>query len=129
MHITGKVDQQGAFSPIFTLLGYYRSRGGLPRFYASVREEVRCYRPWELASMAFMLDLYPDHEHWRSLFPKRDSQRVNLHAAREWFTRAFMEAGPYDPPEDLKPADAGRPKGARDTYQRTRSKNGSKTTV
>ena len=100
---------------LFTPLGIYRSNGGLPRYFLSVDGEIRSYRGWELRCVPFLLDLYPSHDHWRTIWPKGVGRRIDVHAAGEWFIKACQEAGEFEPPEHLKPRDVGRPKKAKET--------------
>lgn len=102
--------QQEACSPLFRVLGYYRAYMSTPRYYFEVNGEIRGYRGWELRGVPFLLDLYPYHDHWRSLFPKPPGRRIDVHASSEWFIRACNTAGVFEPPEHLKPLGRGRPR-------------------
>lgn len=96
-------------TPLFTPLGVYRAHGGLPRYYIAVNGELRVYRAWELRCVPFLLDIYPDHNHWRELFPKPPGKRIDTQSSGEWFVRACEAAGQYQPPAELTPRRAGRP--------------------
>lgn len=96
-----------ASSPIFRPLGTFTSNHGLPRYYIEVRGSVRVYRAMEMHGMSFLLDLHPDADHWRSLFPTR-GHKIDTKAALAWFIGACQSAGEYDPPAELKPRDVGR---------------------
>lgn len=102
-----------AAQPVFLILGTCRAKGGLPRYYFQVGTEIRWYRGWEVGSVPFLMDLYQNHDHWRSLFPKTGEWRINQHRAREHFLRLMAIAGPYDPPAELRPRPEGRPVGWR----------------
>ncbi len=82
-------------APLFECLGHYRVRGGMPRYVLRVRGEVRVFRAIEMHGLAFLLDLYPDHEHWRRLFPLSGSRKVDTKAALSWFIRECAAAGEY----------------------------------
>ena len=107
-------------SALFTILGTCRANGGLPRYYIQVGDEVRFYRGWEVGSVAFLIDLLNDHEHWRRMYPRFGGYRIDVRRSREAFIAMFEEAGPYDPPEHLQPRGVGRPVGAKDSYRRER---------
>lgn len=101
---------EGAGLPLFSILGTCRAAGGMPRYFIRVNSEVRWYRGWEVGSVPFLLDLLPDHEHWRSQFPRVGNRRIDVQAARVAFVRMFAAAGPYDPPPELRPRRNGRPR-------------------
>lgn len=88
-------------SPLFTPLGY--SRHNSERWlHLRVGDEVRTYRPSQALGMAFLLGIYPDHDHWARMYPSRyyNGQRLDWRAAVSHIIRLCIEAGEYTPPVD-----------------------------
>lgn len=94
--------------PLFLPLGWFAAVGGAPRYFIEVRGEVRSYRGWELASLATLLDLWPDAAHWRRCFP-RSTSKIDTKAAAAHLVEICHRAGLYTPPDRLRPRPSGRP--------------------
>lgn len=110
VHHLEKAVQQEAVSPLFRVVGFYRAHCGVPRYFFQVKGQLRSYRAWELGNVPFLLDLHPDYEHWRSMFPRAYGRRIDTHAAHQWFVQECERAGVFDPPEEMKPRGSGRPR-------------------
>lgn len=74
---------------------------------------IQGFRPSQLGSIGALATIHPDIAHWRTLYPLRVDGGVNGHRAQEALVNAAMAAGPYDPPEPLRPRANGRPKGSK----------------
>ncbi len=100
-------------APHFTCLGYRLSSKGTPLYYFTVAGEPRCYRASELASLAVLLDLVPDVDHWRALFPGGSARLgVDVPRAGSYFHALALRVGPYAIlPESptVEAVSAGRP--------------------
>lgn len=94
--------------PLYRPLGVYRFPSGYPRYFIEVNGVVRWYRGGDMTGLSFLRDIYPDPNHWRQLFPRRVRSGIDVHAAAGWFVAACEKAGPYEPPDDLKPRSVGR---------------------
>ncbi len=84
--------------PLFIPLGY--SRHGVERWlHIRVDGEDRTYRPTQALGMAFLLGIYPDHDHWARMYPSRyyNGQRLDWRSAVSHITRLCIAAGEYKP--------------------------------
>jgi hypothetical protein len=83
---------------IFTPLGFSRHRG---ERWLHIRAggEDRIYRPSQALGLGFLLDLYPDHQHWANAYPSRyyHGHRVDWRYACAEIKRLCIEAGEIKP--------------------------------
>lgn len=96
--------------PLFRPLGFYTSPGCYTRYYLEIHGEVRAFRPSDLISTGLLLEIHPDAEHWRSLYPSRQwhGARIDPRSAAAAIIKACHAVGKYEPPAALKPKN-GRP--------------------
>lgn len=85
---------------LYRALGVYSPPRGDRSYVYAVPGEIRAYRVNELGGVQFLLDVWPDPDHWRALYPKgRD--KIDGLRARAAIMRECVEAGPYVPPPEL----------------------------
>jgi hypothetical protein len=97
--------------PLFTPLGYVDTPHCEVRYAFLIRGQVKLYRTWELFNQPTLLTMIPDHKHWSRNFPSRTyhGNRIDTGAAGSALLQSCLNAGPYDPPPELRPKN-GRPK-------------------
>lgn len=83
-------------APLWRALGYQLLPQGR-RYFLLVNGQVRRYRACQMYGLNFLLDIYPDREHWRRMFPYGVGRRVDTGEALRFFARACDEAGEYKP--------------------------------
>ncbi len=90
--------------PLFIPLGYsiHKSERWL---HIQVDGEMRTYRPSQALGLAFLLGIYPDHDHWARLYPSHHyhGRRVNWRSACSHITRLCIAAGEYRAPSPDAP--------------------------
>lgn len=99
--------------PDFQPLGFQRYPSGFTRYFLRVRGEVCAFIARDMRCFSFLMDIYPYAGHWAQQFPGRCRLKVDTSEAAGWFIRRCRDAGPYDPPEHLRPRPKGRPIGWR----------------
>lgn len=83
--------------PLFEVLGYSVPKHGTCYYHFRVGGRVRSFTGPEMHSVAFLLDLYPDADHWRDAFPGVTRTRVDALKAAAHFRRLCKAAGEYWP--------------------------------
>lgn len=91
---------------IYRALGYYTAPGADPRYILAVPNGLRAYRGPDIGGVSALLDLWPDADHWRRLYPK-GAHGIDAYRARAAIMRECQEAGPYLPPLELRPYKSG----------------------
>lgn len=91
---------------IYRALGVYAAPGAEPRYVVATPGMLRAYRPADIGGVSALLDLWPDADHWRRLYPK-GAHGIDAYRARAAIMRECQEAGDYLPPEELRPYKSG----------------------
>lgn len=84
-------------APIWRALGYQHTKHG-KRYWLTIGTRTRAYRAGEMYGLSFLVDVYPDPEHWRRIFPYGEGRRINTGAALAYFIKQCEDAGEYVPP-------------------------------
>lgn len=95
--------------PNFRPLGVVYSKGCYARYAIKVHGEVRLFRAIELSGEGALFELFPNVDYWRKSFP-RGEYKIDSRMACAWLVRRCQEAGPFEPPEHLRPRAVGRPR-------------------
>ncbi len=87
-----------ASEPLFTPLGVQQHRNET-WYYLRVGNVVRSFRPSQTLGLAFLLALYPNHDHWVRLYPSDTygGRKVNWPRACAAIQRMCIAAGEYRP--------------------------------
>lgn len=85
--------------PLWKPLGFESTRHGR-RYWVEVKGARRRCKTGDLYGLAFLLEIYPDREHWRRQFPGH-GRRVDTSAALRYLIGACERAGEYVPPVDV----------------------------
>lgn len=102
---------KGASLPLFTPLGYSRENGTLWLWFQRADSAVVGCKAARAGNVATLAEIVPDLQHWAIHYPgDKVSEGIGWHKVRSALVAAAMSAGPYDPPEHLKPRGRGRPK-------------------
>lgn len=97
--------------PLFRPLGVYRRPLCEPVYFLEVRGQIEGYRLASIGRIDFLTYLQPSGSAWAAQFPRATNPRkVDRAAAVSWLLQELEAAGPYDPPEHLKPRGRGRPR-------------------
>lgn len=94
-----------ASAPLFTPLGYTVPLRGPLHFHFLIDGRLRTYATPDMQSVSFLLDLHPDIEHWRALFPGDRRTRIDVGAACAHFARECRALGEYIPQAGVSSAD------------------------
>lgn len=83
---------------LFIPLGYSRHNAEA-WLHLRVGGEVRTFRPSQALGLAFLIGIYPDHDHWARLYPSDtyNGRKVDWRRACSHITRLCMAAGEYRP--------------------------------
>lgn len=83
---------------LFLPLGYSR-HGAETWIHLLVGDEVRTYRPSQSLGLAFLIGIYPDHDHWVRMYPSEtyNGRKVDWRRACTSIIRLCIEAGEYVP--------------------------------
>ena len=84
------------YRPAYEPLGYYVLHRD-HHYVVRVGDTVGAYRAGQMASLNWLLNVYPDPSHWCRLFPGTRASRCDAKAASAWFIRGCRERGVYTP--------------------------------
>ena len=85
------------YRPTYEPLGYYVANRD-HHYVIRIGDTVGAYRAGQMASLNWLLNVYPDPSHWTRLFPGTRSSRCDSKAAASWFIRGCRAKGVYTLP-------------------------------
>ena len=84
------------YRPTYEPLGYYVANRD-HHYVIRIGDVIGHYRAGQMASLNWLLNVYPDPSHWCRLFPGTRASRCDSKAAASWFIRGCRERGVYTP--------------------------------
>lgn len=90
--------------PLWRALGVQQTQWG-KRYWLEINGRAQRFKAAGMYGLSFLLDIYPDREHWRRQFPYGVGRRVDTGAAMTYFVRACERVGEYVPGSDGRTAD------------------------
>ena len=85
---------------VYRAVGVYSPPRGEKRYAIATCDGISLWRAGDMGGVSLLLDLYPDYDHWRAIYPK-GKNKIDGTRARAAIMRECVEAGPWVPPEGL----------------------------
>lgn len=92
---------------VYRALGVYSPPRGERRYVIATRDGIGLWRAGDMGGVSLLLELWPDFDHWRAVYPKGHS-KIDATRARAAIMRECVEAGAYEPPEGIALYGAGK---------------------